>query len=135
VPVAEDDDVIQTLAPDGADEAFGKRILPGELKDELGLDHFEGRGWRGFHHHASLCIAAYAFLAAERLAHFPLSPSPSSAPLVYPSVSRRGALPVRPERHAPHSIATMYRLLAWTLARGRPCLACGHQPQRHLVTQ
>jgi SRSO17 transposase len=45
-----------------------------ELKDELGLDHFEGRGWRGFHHHASLCIAAYAFLAAERLAHFPPQP-------------------------------------------------------------
>ena len=45
-----------------------------ELKDELGLDHFEGRGWRGFHHHASLCIAAYAFLAAERLAHFPPEP-------------------------------------------------------------
>ncbi len=37
-----------------------------ELKDELGLDHFEGRGWRGFHHHGALCIAAYAFLAAER---------------------------------------------------------------------
>jgi SRSO17 transposase len=35
-----------------------------ELKDELGLDHFEGRGWRGFHHHASLCISVYAFLAA-----------------------------------------------------------------------
>jgi SRSO17 transposase len=45
-----------------------------ELKDELGLDHFEGRNWRGFHHHASLCIAAYAFLAAERLAHFPPEP-------------------------------------------------------------
>jgi SRSO17 transposase len=45
-----------------------------ELKDELGLDHFEGRGWRGFHHHASLCIAAYAFLAGERLAHFPPEP-------------------------------------------------------------
>jgi SRSO17 transposase len=45
-----------------------------ELKDELGLDHFEGRGWRGFHHHASLCIAAYAFLAAERLAHSPPQP-------------------------------------------------------------
>jgi len=45
-----------------------------ELKDELGLDHFEGRGWRGFHHHAALCIAAYAFLAAERLAHFPPEP-------------------------------------------------------------
>src|SRR4051794_5110585 len=37
-----------------------------ELKQEIGLGHFEGRGWRGFHHHASLCIAAYAFLAAER---------------------------------------------------------------------
>ena len=45
-----------------------------ELKDELGLDHFEGRGWRGFHHHAALCIAAYAFLATERLAHFPPEP-------------------------------------------------------------
>lgn len=38
-----------------------------ELKSELGLDHFEGRGWRGFHHHASLCIAAYGFLILERL--------------------------------------------------------------------
>jgi SRSO17 transposase len=37
-----------------------------ELKQELGLNHFEGRGWRGFHHHATLCIAAYGFLVAER---------------------------------------------------------------------
>jgi SRSO17 transposase len=37
-----------------------------ELKDELGLDHYEGRGWRGFHHHGVLCMAAYCFLAAER---------------------------------------------------------------------
>src|SRR5574341_951553 len=37
-----------------------------ELKDEIGLDHFEGRSWRGFHHHGTMCIAAYAFLAAER---------------------------------------------------------------------
>lgn len=35
------------------------------LKDQLGLDHFEGRTWRGFHHHFSLAIAAYAFLTAE----------------------------------------------------------------------
>ena len=39
-----------------------------ELKSELGLAHFEGRGWRGFHHHASLCIAAYGFLILERSA-------------------------------------------------------------------
>lgn len=37
-----------------------------ELKQEFGLAHYEGRGWRGFHHHASLCIAAYGFLVAER---------------------------------------------------------------------
>ena len=38
-----------------------------ELKQELGLGHYEGRNWRGFHHHASLCIAAYGFLMLERL--------------------------------------------------------------------
>lgn len=37
-----------------------------ELKGELGLAHYEGRNWRGFHHHATLCIAAYGFLMAER---------------------------------------------------------------------
>jgi SRSO17 transposase len=39
-----------------------------ELKQELGLGHFEGRSWRGFHHHATLCIATYGFLLTERLA-------------------------------------------------------------------
>lgn len=42
-----------------------------ELKREIGLGHFEGRGWRGFHHHATLCIAAYAFLVSERAAFSP----------------------------------------------------------------
>jgi SRSO17 transposase len=37
-----------------------------ELKQEVGIGHYEGRGWRGFHHHATLCIAAYGFLVAER---------------------------------------------------------------------
>ena len=42
-----------------------------ELKQELGLGHFEGRSWRAFHHDATLCIAAYGFLVAER-SLFPL---------------------------------------------------------------
>ena len=45
-----------------------------ELKQEVGLGHYEGRGWRGFHHHATLCIAAYGFLVAER------ATIPTSAP-------------------------------------------------------
>src|SRR5437764_10850411 len=51
-----------------------------ELKQELGLGDYEGRGWRGFHHHASLCIAAYGFLIAERGALPPSGPA-CSAPL------------------------------------------------------
>ena len=47
-----------------------------DLKQEIGLDHYEGRGWRGFHHHAALSIAAYGFLIAER------RPIPPSAVLI-----------------------------------------------------
>ena len=46
-----------------------------ELKQEVGLGHYEGRGWRGFHHHASLCIAAYGFLISEQET-FPPSAGP-----------------------------------------------------------
>jgi len=45
-----------------------------ELKQEIGLGHYEGRGWRGFHHHATLCIAAYGFLIAERARFSPSGP-------------------------------------------------------------
>ena len=40
-----------------------------ELKDELGLDHFEGRSWRGWQHHVTLVMLAYAFLVLRRRQH------------------------------------------------------------------
>jgi SRSO17 transposase len=40
-----------------------------ELKGALGLDHFEGRGWRGWHHHVTLVSVAHGFLTLERLQH------------------------------------------------------------------
>jgi SRSO17 transposase len=49
-----------------------------ELKQEVGLGHYEGRGWRGFHHHATLCIAAYGFLISEKETIPPSGP-PSAA--------------------------------------------------------
>jgi SRSO17 transposase len=63
-----------------------------ELKDELGLDHYEGRSWRGFHHHGVLCIAAYAFLAAERARLSPPAPLAFLRPTRLPKDFRpRGA--------------------------------------------
>ena len=50
-----------------------------ELKQELGLGHFEGRSWRGFHHHATLCIAAYGFLISERETIPPSAPRTAAA--------------------------------------------------------
>jgi len=65
-----------------------------ELKDEIGLDHFEGRGWKGFHHHGALCIAAYAFLAAERARLSPPQPLAFLRPAPLPRGFRpRGAPP------------------------------------------
>jgi SRSO17 transposase len=57
-----------------------------ELKQEVGLGHFEGRGWRGFHHHATLCIAAYGFLISERET-IPPSGARSTALLPQPALS------------------------------------------------
>jgi SRSO17 transposase len=56
-----------------------------ELKQEVGLGHYEGRGWRGFHHHATLCIAAYGFLVTERAAISPSEPR-STGPLSTPDL-------------------------------------------------
>jgi SRSO17 transposase len=65
-----------------------------ELKQELGLGHYEGRGWRGFHHHATLCIAAYGFLVSERETIPPSAPRTApkrEKPAVSPGLRPRGA--------------------------------------------
>lgn len=66
-----------------------------DLKQELGLDHFEGRSWRGFHHHASLCIAAYGFLISER----------ETIPPSGPGCARSGPQAGLPEGYRPRGAA------------------------------
>lgn len=62
-----------------------------ELKSELGLHHYEGRNWRGFHHHASLCIAAYGFLMRERLLGLKKNSRRFKAPAVPEGFRPRGS--------------------------------------------
>jgi len=86
-----------------------------ELKQELGLDHFEGRTWRGFHHHATLCAVAHGFLALRRAlsppepramdaAHGP-TPAPTSAAALgrllpsLPPAAQLGRTTSRPVTH------------------------------------
>lgn len=74
-----------------------------ELKQELGLGHYEGRGWRGFHHHATLCIAALGFLISERET-IPPSGAASARRLKKPAIPEsyrpRGSSPPHPASHA-----------------------------------
>jgi SRSO17 transposase len=60
-----------------------------ELKQEVGLGHYEGRRWRGFHHHATLCIAAYGFLISEQETISPSGPR-TTAKLQTAALSVRG---------------------------------------------
>lgn len=66
-----------------------------ELKQEFGLSHYEGRNWRGFHHHATLCIAAYGFLTAQRLGQAGTKKNPArpEAPVLPDDYVPRGRPP------------------------------------------
>jgi SRSO17 transposase len=66
-----------------------------ELKQEMGLGPYEGRGWRGVHHHAALCIAAYGFLVSQRGRVPPSGPQTAipPAPRLPESSRPRGAPP------------------------------------------
>lgn len=77
-----------------------------ELKGEIGLDHFEGRTWRGFHHHATLCAVAHGFLALRR-ALFPPEPqaldvaASASSPATDPAAASWMVSAVRKTRGRP----------------------------------
>jgi SRSO17 transposase len=76
-----------------------------ELKQELGIGHYEGRGWRGFHHHATLCIASYGFLVAERNRFSPsarISDLRLSLPTIPKNFRPRGSGPSRAAQPALH---------------------------------
>ena len=106
------------------------------LKQELGLGHYEGRGWRGFHHHASLSIAAYGFLMAQQLHHSEEGAKKNLHPaknLPYPLYQPRvrdprttglGAAP-RTQRHVPSSITSLRLRISVALIRTLPrCTYC-----------
>jgi SRSO17 transposase len=85
-----------------------------DLKQEVGLDHFEGRSWRGFHHHASLSIAAYGFLISER----------ETIPPSGPGSPRRGPQAGLPEGYRPRGAADPTR-------EAHPKLDRHHAPTPH----
>ena len=79
-----------------------------ELKQEVGLGHYEGRSWRGFHHHASLCIAAYGFLMLERLSGSKKNAARLKAPALPKGFHPRGAGPDA----AAHPVVDRHRALS-----------------------
>jgi SRSO17 transposase len=105
-----------------------------ELKQELGLGHYEGRGWRGFHHHATLCIAAYGCLISETGAILPQQNATprSSRYLLYPTVTDPADPPIRPERHVGNSISSIRLVIARTLARCIPRCPCCQRTTRRI---
>ena len=110
-----------------------------DLKQELGPGHYEGRGRRGFYHHATLCIAAYGFLISERGA---IPPSGScDPPLVkeprLPGGYRPRDSPIRPERHVATSITSVRTVIARAIAHTLPQCPCCQRTirRRSLMTQ
>jgi hypothetical protein len=100
-----------------------------ELKQEVGLGDFEGRGWRGFHHHLTLSFAAYGFLVMRRCQQ-PWPAGGRAGVLSFPVVADPTHPPIRPERHAPTSIPTMRRRLTLHGGSRAAPAARRHTPNR-----
>jgi SRSO17 transposase len=89
-----------------------------DFKGELGLDHFEGRRFRGWHHHVSVALCCYAFVVAERVRTFSPRPDGRKQP------TRSHA---RPERHFDDSFATARLAIARVIAGWLPRCPFCHQ--------
>jgi SRSO17 transposase len=87
-----------------------------DLKQEIGLGHYEGRGWRGFHHHGTLCIAAYGFLVSERET---IPPSEASS-------ARLFAQAALPDGYRPRGASDQARTACAQLTRDRAPLDLRH---------
>ena len=109
-----------------------------DFKQDFGLSHYGGRGWRGFHHHATLSIAAYGVLMAQRLkmgsgaaeAIKKLRPTPGACrSRQFPASGKPGA-PSAMCPTPPHPITTLRILPSIELIRDP-----GHCPHCHAITQ
>ena len=100
-----------------------------DLKQDLGLGHYEGRGWRGFHHHASLSIAAYGFLLAQRLRHPDQAESKKNSaqrqePALPTHYLPRGSPPgAAPRPLLDHELANSYRRASGSHTPAMPLLS------------
>ena len=113
-----------------------------DLKQEIGLGHYEGRGWRGFHHHGTLCIAAYGFLVSERETIPPSGPRCSgrfAKPAISGRYRPRGAADPAPtarpqlDRHRAPNVDRRDRPNAATMPMLRPQLH--KKPASEFMTQ
>jgi SRSO17 transposase len=113
-----------------------------ELKQEIGLGHYEGRGWPGFHHHATLCIAVYGFLISERELISPSGPHCArrlKKPAISDNYRPRGASDPAPtsrsqlDRHTPSSLDRRNRKDAPKMSM--LCKQIQKERASHFVTQ